>query len=269
MQLIGFDIGFSEKKRTSGVARLRGRVLSCSRATSEWDNRAVALGDGIADMAAIDGPILKNIDCPKRLCKTVFSCGCFGRRCKPGFSHVPGTGRKLRAAGKETAEHMDNLTRGHNPACGFPRVLEGKNIVEAFPNAFLGVLLPDSRFKQMPKLRRREKFDWLYEQCRESHALRSVVDHLGQENLAMVLRDIETNRDHEERAALVCLLTAAGVAAGRYTAVGDDEGGYFFLPSFALWKEWARNEMETQRQRHLSATVWVDGERFCASDSLP
>ena len=72
----------------------------------------------------------------------------------------------------------------------------------------------------------------------------------------MVLSDIETNRDHEERAALVCLLTAASVAAGRYTAVGDDEGGYFFLPPFALWGEWARHEMEmAKKATYVSESV--------------
>ena len=234
MELIGFDIGFSEKKRTSGVARLRAQVLSCSRATSEWGNRAAALGDGIADVTAIDGPILKNIDYPKRLCETVFSCGCFGPRCKPGFSHVPGTGRKLRAAAKETAERMKSLTRGHDPASGFPRVLEGKNIVEAFPNAFLGVLLPDFRFKHMPHLQRGKKFDWLYEQCRKSHVLRSLVDYVGQEDLAMVLSDIETNRDHEERAALVCLLTAASVASWPIHCRWRRRRGLFLPATFCL-----------------------------------
>lgn len=269
MELIGFDIGFSETRRTSGAARLKGTILSCSRATSEWSCRARVLGDGIADMTAIDGPVLKDIDDPKRLCETVFSCGSFSRRCKPAFSHVQGTGRKFRAAGKETAERLANLTHGQNTVRAFPRVLEGKNLIEAFPNAFLGVLVSDSRFKEMPTLRRGKKFDWLYDQCCQSHVFRSVVDHVGLGDLPAILAAIEANRDHEERAALVCLLTAAGVVVGRYTAVGDDEGGYFFLPPFALWEDWARDELETQRKRNWSVHVWINGECFGASDNLP
>jgi hypothetical protein len=269
VELIGFDIGFSEKRRTSGVARLRGTILSCSRATSEWNCRARVLGDGIADMTAIDGPVLKNIDHPKRLCETVFSCGSFSRRCKPAFSHVPGTGRKFRVAGKEITERLANLTHGQNTVCAFPMISKGKNLVEAFPNAFLGVLVSDSCFKEMPTLRRGKKFDWLYDQCCRSHVFRAVVDHVGLGSLPTILTDIEANRDHEKRAALVCLLTAAGVMGGRYTAVGDDEGGYFFLPPFALWEDWARHELEIQRKRDRMVTVWVNGELFGASDNLP
>lgn len=269
MELIGFDIGFSKIKRTSGAARLRGIILSYSRATSEWSSRARVLGDCIAEVIAIDGPILKDIDYPKRLCETVFSCGSFSHRCKPAFSHVPGIGRKFRAAGKEAAGHLANLTHGQDTTCAFPRVSEGKNLIEAFPNAFLGVLLSNSCFKEMPMLKRGKKFDWLYDQCCKSQIFRSVVDYVGLGNLQTVIAAIEANRDHEERAALVCLLTVAAVEVGRYTAVGDDEGGYFFLPPFVLWEEWARHELQTQQKRNRSVNVWINGECFGASDSLP
>lgn len=269
MDLIGFDIGFSKTRPTSGVARLRGTDLSCSRATCEWSCREKVLGHCTADAIAIDGPILKDIDYPQRLCETVFSRGSFGRRCKPAFSHVPGTGREFRAAGKEVARRLANLTHGQDLGCEFPRVFEEKNLIEAFPNAFLGVLVSDSCYREMPPLKRGKKFDWLYEKCCESRVFRSVVDHVGPESLPTVLTGVETNRDHEERAALVCLLTAALVAVGRYTAVGDDEGGYFFLPPFVLWEDWARHELEVQRIRDLSVKVWVNGECYSASNRLP
>lgn len=269
MELIGLDIGFSQTRRTSGVARLSGTVLSCSRATSEWKSRVEVLGDRTADVVAIDGPLLRDMGYPKRLCESVFSSGAFSRRCKPAFSHVPGMGLRFRTAGEETAKHLANLAHGHDITRAFPRVSAAKNLVEAFPNAFLGVLVPDSRFKVMPRLRRGKKFDWLYDQCCDSRAFRSVVDGIGPENLPGVLITIEANRDHEERAALVCLLTAATVAVGRYTAVGDDQGGYFFLPPLDLWQEWARHELETQRKRARAVNVWINGECFSASDNLP
>lgn len=94
------------------------------------------------------------------------------------------------------------------------------------------------------------------------------------EELASVLPELfasqcEKNRDHEERAALVCLATAASVAAGRYTAVGDPIGGYFFLPPWSLWADWARKE--TDKQRHLDAQIsgWIDGTSFGAGEALP
>ena len=271
MDLIGFDIGFSKTRRTSGVARLKGSTLSCSRATSQWSSREGILGSGIADAIAIDGPILKNIDYPKRLCETIFACGCFSRRCKPAFSHVPVTGRMFRHSGEETTQHLANLTHGIDIVCTFPRVSEGRNLVEAFPNAFLGVLVSDSCFEEMPRLRRGKKFDWLYDQCCKSGVFASVVDHVGLGDIPAVLATIEANRDHEERAALVCLLTASAAAVGQYTAVGDSEGGYFFLPPLVLWEDWARHELEIQRKRNSSnnVCVWVNGECFGALDNLP
>lgn len=268
VDLIGFDVGFSKTRRTSGVARLRGELLSCDRATSEWGSREKVLGSGTVDFIAIDGPILKDTDHPQRLCETVFSRGLFGRRCKPAFSHVPGTGRTFRIATKETAECLANFTRAQDIEYPFPKVMEGKNIVEAFPNAFLGVLVADSQFREMPQLKRGKKFDWLYDQCRQAKLFQPLVNHMGIGSLTTVAASIQANRDHEERAALVCLLTAAAVAVGRYTAVGEAEGGYFFLPPFTLWSDWARRELDVQRKRDRSIQVWINGRSFSAGNNL-
>ena len=80
---------------------------------------------------------------------------------------------------------------------------------------------------------------------------------------------IEVNEDHEERAALVCLLTAAAVAVGCYNAVGEEGGGYFFLPPLALWAEWARREIELQRERDQMVKVWANGKCCGAGEQLP
>jgi len=269
LELIGLDIGFSATGRTSGVARFSGSTLICSRATSIWGSRAVVLGDCVAEVTAIDGPLLRDLDSPKRACESIFSRGSFSRRCKPGFSHVPGIGLRFRNAGEETAQKLKKLTSGHDLAAAFPRVWVMSNLVEAFPNAFLGVMIPEIRFKAIPILMRGKKFDWLYEQCRDILAFRLVVNAIGPDNLPGVIAAIEANKDHEERAALICLLTAAGVASGRYVAVGDDQGGYFFLPSWDLWAQWARQEIDTQRKAAELVYVWINGERFSPPDSLP
>jgi hypothetical protein len=267
MNLIGFDIGFSATRATSGIAKVEDDSLSCKRTTSDWSRREKVLGSCVAEVIAIDGPVLENIGYPQRLCETVFARGLFARRCKPAFSHVAGTGQKFRVATHETAMRLANLTHGRHTECAFPRVIKGKNIVEAFPNAFLGVLLADSCFKEMGRLKRGKKFDWLYEQCREGGAFRSLVDSVGAGNVSAA--KIEENEDHEERAALVCLLTAAAVAVGHYTAIGEERGGYFFLPPLALWAEWARREIELQRERDHTVEVWVNGKRYRAGEQLP
>jgi hypothetical protein len=182
---------------------------------------------------------------------------------------VAGTGLRFRAAGKETARQLTKLTSGNDMVSPFPRVWSTRNLVEAFPNAFLGVMIPDDRFNSMPKLRRGKKFDWLYEQCRDTQAFRRVSHAMGLENVRDVFVAIEATRDHEKRAALVCLLTAAAVAVGRYTAVGNDRAGYFFLPPWDSWAMWARQELDRLRGCLASVDVWIDGVCFNVSDKLP
>lgn len=269
MDLIGLDIGFSASRRTSGVARLSGSNLTLGRATSSWESRVELIGSSVkADIAAIDGPLLRELNWAIRACERIFTVGLFQRRCKPGLSHVRGTGHEFREAGQKTAKQLSDVVSGHNLASEFPRVWESRNLVEAFPNAFLGVLIPGGRFSSIPRLRRGEKFDWLYEQCCDTLAFSIVVDAIGSEEMRDRLTLIEANQDHEERAALVCLLTAAAVVEGRYTAVGDEQCGYFFLPPWESWAEWARNELDTQRRRITSIEVWKNGECFGTSDTL-
>jgi hypothetical protein len=45
--------------------------------------------------------------------------------------------------------------------------------------------------------------------------------------------------DHELRAALICLLTAALAAQGTAAIIGEPSGGWFWLPPWSLWQQWA------------------------------
>jgi hypothetical protein len=60
-------------------------------------------------------------------------------------------------------------------------------------------------------------------------------------DLPNVLRaSLQSEIDHELRAALICLMTAA--LAGKDTAaiIGEAEGGCFWLPPRSLWEPWER-----------------------------
>jgi hypothetical protein len=50
--------------------------------------------------------------------------------------------------------------------------------------------------------------------------------------------------------------------------VGNQRGGYFFLPPWDAWALWAREEIQIQRQRIDSLEVWIDGKRFKATEPL-
>lgn len=133
----------------------------------------------------------------------------------------------------------------------FPRVV-AENIVEAFPNAFLGVLLPDESFEQIPR-GRGKKFDALFESVRGRGILLKLLDELEWADSA--LREaLATNAQHDERAALICAITAICVWRGRYTAVGDEDGGWFFLPPWEYWQPWAQRAID-----QADANVWRDG----------
>jgi hypothetical protein len=120
----------------------------------------------------------------------------------------------------------------------------------------------------MPRLRRGAKFDWLFEQSCVAKRISNVVNIIGLPQIKEAVSSIEMNEGHDQRAALICLLTAAGVAVGRFTAVGNQRGGYFFLPPWDAWALWAREEIQIQRQRIDSLEVWIDGKRFKATEPL-
>jgi len=54
-----------------------------------------------------------------------------------------------------------------------------------------------------------------------------------------VWRRIRFETDHELRAALICLLTAALAAQGTAAVIGEPSGGWFWLPPWSLWQRWA------------------------------
>jgi len=111
--------------------------------------------------------------------------------------------------------------------------------MEAFPNAFLGVLTPESDYVSAPNLKRGKRFDWLYCRAAASGRLKTLLSPL----LSMpdeVWQRLRDEKDHEKRAALICLLTAGLADVGKAEIVGDNEGGWFWLPPIRLWQPWAR-----------------------------
>jgi len=131
-------------------------------------------------------------------------------------------------------------------------------IVEAFPNAFLGVLIPEVELMAAPRFKRGRRFDWLYAQMVTTGRLESLLS----ENLDLpeiVWQSLRSETDHELRAALICLLTV-GRSTGRErhgAIIGEVEGGWFWLPPWSLWEPWARNGLETASKRMESKLTSV------------
>jgi hypothetical protein len=241
MKLLGVDIGFSKAHDTTGIACLDGDTLHLWKAGASWESRKERIPVGfLADVIAFDGPILSQgvNELVRRRCEFLFIRAPFWNRCKPGLSHF-GFGLNLRRAADEACRQfiqvLANSTRHSREAlvssCG--------STVEAFPNAFLAVLLPEEEFRSMPRLRRGQRFDWLYARAVGTGRLRPTLSN------AVDLPDevwhmLGSETDHERRAALVCLLTAAFAAKGTARKVGDAEGGWFWLPPMDMWQDWAK-----------------------------
>jgi predicted nuclease with RNAse H fold len=238
VSLLGIDVGFSERRKTTGIASYtfgQPARLHCVGSLPQ-DRAEVLLDRPLYDAIAIDGPIVPAATNPEQLirrCERLLSKGPFGKRCKPGFSHF-GTGLKLRKAATTIASEMTDYRRH-----------DGVRVVEAFPNAFLGVMLDDKTYAAFEKIPRGKKSDIFFAQASRDRTFDRLFEYLGWDDV--ILRGQiqaaarETTRiSREHRAALVCVLTAACALSGQAAYVGDEVGGSICLPPLCLWADWAK-----------------------------
>ena len=240
VSLLGIDVGFSERLKTTGIASYRyGQDVRLHCVGSLAAHRAAALSDGaLYDAIAIDGPIVPDFaSVAARHCEHLLARGPFGKRCKAGFSHF-GSGLKLRQAATTIAGEMPL----HRRTTTAP-------VVEAFPNAFLGVLLDDAAYASFATpIPRGQKSDIFFARAIEDGRFNDLFDALNwnDDRLRHAITRIaviNTRVAHEHRAALVCLFTAACALSGHATYVGDEAGGFICLPPKRLWATWAQNAL--------------------------
>ena len=159
---MGIDVGFSKTRRTTGIACLEGDCLTLERVGTAWESREAKIPKGFQpSIIAIDGPLppLGADQHIRRHVESVFIRAPFHNRCRPGLSHH-GVGLELRQASTDASSQFGRLlalsaSANHNTICR-----QGP-IVEAFPNAFLGVLMPEVELLAAPKFKRGRRFDWL------------------------------------------------------------------------------------------------------------
>jgi hypothetical protein len=115
--------------------------------------------------------------------------------------------------------------------------IHDRAIVEAFPSTFLGLMLADpSRLR--PK--RGDRSDAYFVSLVGGGGFTALLDRLLPGRSASTPSgDI---RNHDDRAAFTCALTALCVAAGDVTAVGDADG-WITLPPRATIPAWAWLEL--------------------------
>jgi predicted nuclease with RNAse H fold len=244
VSLLGIDVGFSERRKTTGIASYtfgQPARLHCVGSLPQ-DRAEVLLDRRLYDAIAIDGPIVPaatNSEQVIRRCERLLSKGRFGKRCKPGFSHF-GIGLQLRRAATTIASEMP-----------FQKRTAGVPVMEAFPNAFLGVMLDDCAYREMERIPRGKKSDVFFKRAvadrafdRLFHFLEWADPRLGAQ--IAVLAEATTRISHEHRAAIICVMTAACALSTKAQMIGDNIGGHICLPPLDVWADWAKRELETQ-----------------------
>jgi hypothetical protein len=242
VSLLGIDVGYSEKNRTTGIALYKdGQLLEpfCV-GSSRQARREIIETHAPFDEIAVDGPILPSEAARdlRRLCEYSLIGGLFAKRCKPGLSHH-GEGLKLRQATGRVAR--DKFLARKSAAT--------QPIVEAFPNGFLGVLIEDEVYeKRFGKIERGKKSDVFYRYAVETGKFEALLEIPGWHDRTVVealkrAAANSTRKGHEKRAALICLLTAACALTGKCRLVGDEFGGTICLPPEEIWQPWASGNL--------------------------
>jgi hypothetical protein len=176
--------------------------------------------------AAIDGPLGRDLPVFRR-CRSaeqVLTRAFWSTIGKPGQASSP-NGIKLNEAANRAARTLECLgcvdTARHRCA-----ILETA-VVEAFPTAFLGVMLKPC---EVSASGRRSRSDTYYKRLTESEPCRlaGLLQHLLPDH--RMHNPLSKVRNHDERAAVACAATALAITVGCYTAVGHEDDGWIVLP---------------------------------------
>ena len=241
--VLGIDVGWSETEKSSAVCRLSwknseinweiGRFRALDSEREKTIKRIVSNQKLLA--VAIDGPL-----CPKfrevdryRGAERLLSRGELRERIgKPGQSSSP-NGKKLNAQANKSAKALKKHCRVRK--ANHKVRIDECTIVEAFPTTFLGVLLKRPTLLNRPKSKARS--DIYFAHLAKNQQLDQFVEKLlgGRE----WSQHIDEIKNHDDRAAFICALTALCVAAGNFTAVGDDRDGWIILPPQWAFANWA------------------------------
>jgi hypothetical protein len=243
--VLGIDVGFSATRASSAVCRLDWdavritwaiRRFRAVPAEQEAAVRAIA-GDVWLAAAAFDGPLRAGLEVigRYRVAERMLTRRLQSKIGKPGQASAP-VGKALNTAANHCAALVIKACQ-LAPATHAVRI-DRKAIVEAFPSAFLGVMLRDP---STVTAERGDRSDVFFQHLTDRGALQLLLQHLlPDRNLKQSLNGVV---NHDDRAALICALTALAIAADDYTAVGDNDG-WIILPPRRFVRSWARSDLE-------------------------
>ena len=239
--VVGVDVGYSRSRRTSAVC-----LLSWDQGAVDWkirrfkhleDDRQAAMASLVEGrdvlVAAFDGPLRQGFDNigRYRLAEAILTANGIPKLIgKPGQSNS-GNGIRLNGAANACARSL--LGCAVIGRATHPEAIHELSIVEAFPTSFLGLMVetPESVSVRPPA-----RSDAYFMHLASFGGLDRLLHSLLPGRTARQTWASVTN--HDDRAALVCALTALGVAANMYSAVGDADG-WIILPDPSFMASWA------------------------------
>jgi hypothetical protein len=238
-------VGFSPIRRSSAACRLNWSAEHIGWKTERFravpadqeSSIATVAGSGLLEAAAFDGPLRKGLDVigSYRVADRMLTRRLGSRIGKPGQTNAP-VGKQLNAAANDLARIV--LRRCQLGPTRHATGIDSRAIVEAFPNSFLGVMLEDP---SLVPARRKDRSDTFFAHLAARGTLQRLLDYLLPGRTLSL--SLESVRNHDDRAALVCAMTALAVAAGDFTAVGDSNG-WIVLPPRVFVQAWAWTELE-------------------------
>lgn len=169
---------------------------------------------------------------------------------KPGQANAP-IGKALNTATNEAAAIV--LRRCRLAPSSHSCAIHERTIVEAFPSAFLGLLLsePGNLAKG-----RAGKSDRFFEMLVAEGGLRDLIARWlpGHRH-----PEIGSITNHDDRAAFVCALSALAVAASDFCAVGD-RNGFIILPPADTIAPWALGYLRANAAEHQEECLILSGK---------
>lgn len=248
--VVGIDVGWAEVRHSSSICILKWsdehieiefprsteRIMNFRFRKGNQDDAqsiaefAVTQPDNPPLVVAIDGPLGVQIDTPPdvyRRAEEVLSRGEFQDFGRPGSASS--------TVGKILARQTALVAQAIWQRCQSGDVqkndlLRGP-VVEAFPNAFLASLL-SSEHREQARVQFAQHPNWeksdVYYKLLSSEGLPRLLKRL------LPRRKFEIHlaryKNHDQRAALVCALTALCVAAREFAFVGETNQGVIVLP---------------------------------------
>jgi hypothetical protein len=178
---------------------------------------------------------------------------------KPGQSSAP-IGKLLNANANQCATIV--LERCDLKAAEHRVSIHEKAIAEAFPSSFLGVMIEQP---EALGARGGDRSDTFFQHLAVAGVFHRLVEHcLPGRSLACHPSSV-TN--HDDRAALVCALTALCVAARDFVA-GGDEDGWIILPPLAFVEPWALNLLEANAAEEKRRVLHIEDRSDAAEPQL-